>query len=257
MSQDAFGRIGFFEDFQGLEDPSTNTITENTSERLNDMLMIPVSGNETWSHLVDESGGVSAFKGDAAGAGDGIALCSSPMQPSGNGAISMGVRFKYSAVTDMLLFVGWVETVDTDSVTIPFSLSGTSLTSGSVGQCVGLYYDTAANTDDWRMMGSSDGTPFTTALGTLGTRATSTPVLDEYMVIRVEIDPDGLARCYYGDSSTDIHGTGLNLVDTLPAGNLDEDAVYHPLAVLLAVSTGQPTTDVDYFWAKGNRDWTV
>jgi hypothetical protein len=179
------------------------------------------------------------------------------MIPSKNGTINMGVRFKYSAVTDMQLFVGWTETVDTDSVTIPFSLNGTSLTSNSVGQCVGMYYDTTATVDDWRMHGSSDSAEFTGALGALGTRATSTPVLDEFMVVRVEIDPDGTARCYYGDSSTDTRGTGLNLVDTLPAGNLDADAVYHPLAVLLAASTGQPTTDVDYFWGKGNRDWTV
>ena len=256
MSQDAFGRIGFFEDFVGLEDPSGVTLTENTSVRFNDIILVPVSGNVAFTHLVDEGGGVASFSG-AGGAGDGIGLVSSPMIPSKNGAISMGVRFKYSAVTDILAFVGWTETVDTDSITIPFSLSGGSLTSNSVGQCVGLYYDTAATTDDWRMHGSSDSTEFTTALGALGTRAYSTPVLDEYMVVRVEIDPDGLARCYYGDSSTDIHGTGLDLVDTLPAGNLDPDAVYHPLVVLLPVSTGNPSMEVDYFWGKGSRDWTV
>ena len=178
------------------------------------------------------------------------------MQPSGNGTICMGVRFKYSAVTDILAFVGWCETVDTDSITIPFSLSGTTLTSNSVGQCVGMYYDTAADTDDWRMHGSSDSAEFTGALGALGTRASSTPVLDEFMVIRVEIDPDGTARCYYGDSSTDTRGTGLNLVDTLPSSNLDADAVYHPLVVLQPDSTGNPSIEVDYISGKVNRDCT-
>ena len=256
MSQDAFGRIGFFEDFVGLEDPSGVTLTENTSVRFNDIILIPVDGNVAFTHLVDEGGGVASFSG-ASGAGDGVGLVSSPMQPSGNGTICMGVRFKYSAVTDIQAFVGWQETVDTDAPVTAFTLSGTTLTSNSAGQVVGLYYDTTANVDDWRMHGASDSTEFTTALGALGTRANSIPVLDEYMVIRVEIDPDGLARCYYGDSSTDTRGTGLNLVDTLPAGNLDADALYHPIVMLLAASSGDPSFEVDYFWGKGNRDWTV
>ncbi len=256
MSQDAFGHIGFFEDFQALTDDDDQTISDATPVRWNDVLIVPIAADVAQNVLVDESGGVITFSAGTT-AGDGVCLIGVPMQPSGNGTISMGVRFKYSAVTDMQIFVGWQETADRDETVKAFTLSTTTLTANSVGQVVGMYYDTAADTDDWRMMGASDGSAFTTELGALGTRAQSTPVLDEWMVVRVEIDASGRARCFYGDSSTDVTGTGLNRVDSLAAGSLDEDAVYHPVVMLAKASTGDPDMEADYFWAKGHRDWAV
>lgn len=256
MSQDEFGRIGFFEDFQGLTDDDDQTLTSGTPVRWKDVLMVPISGNVTQNVVVDEGGGVISFSG-AGAAADGIALISAPMQPSGNGTIRMGARFKLSAVTDMRVFCGFQETCDRDATVNPFTLNGTTLTANNGGQAFGIYYDTQATVDDFRVMGSSDGTAFTTPLGTIGVRAYSTPVLDEYMVVRVEIDPNGVARVFYGDSSTDLTGTGLNLVKTLAKDILDEDALYHPHLHIVAQSTGNPTFEVDYFWAKGNRDWNV
>lgn len=256
MSRDAFGRIGCFEDFQGLEDPDGVTITNTASVRWNDVLLIPVSGNVALTNIVTEGGGVIAFVG-AGSAADGVAICSSPMQPSGDGTIRMGARFQTSAVTTLQMFVGWQETLDTDAATNPFTLSSTTLTANDVGQCVGLYFDTTASTDDWRMQGSSDGTAFTAALDTLGARAYAAPAASSWMVARVEIDPDGTARCYYGDVGNDPSGGGPKLIGTLAKDNLDEDALYHPVIHLIDPGTTDPTWNVDYFYAKGNRDWTV
>ena len=255
MSYDEFGRIGFFEDFQGLTDDDDITLSDATPVRWNDVLLIPISGDVAQNVLVTDGGGIVTFNGDGS-AGDGICLTSAPMQPSGNGPLRMSARFKLTAVTDMRLFVGWQETVDRDETVAPFSLSGTTLTDNAVGQVFGLYYDTGADTDDWRAAGASDGSIFTDS-SSPGIRANSTPVADEWMIAKVEIDPDGTARAWYGDSSLDNPSVSMNLIDTLPSGNLDVDAFYHPILFMVAVSTGDPTFKVDYITARGNRDWTV
>ena len=256
MSQDAFGRIGFFEDFLSMPDDSGLTIDTDIGVAINDYRVIPQSGHVTMDTVVTRGGGVATFSG-AGGANDGLVLASSPMSPSVNGTIRMGVRFESDDLTTMQMFIGWQETVDRDEATIAFTLNGTTLSSGSVGQVFGLYYDTTAGTDDWRMMGASDGTAFTTAISTLGTRANATLVADQMMIARIEIDPDGTARAYYGDASTDVTGTGMNLVGTLPSGSLDATAFYHPIVFLIDPSNNDPLWSVDYFYARGNRDWTV
>ena len=103
--QDAFGKIGFFEDFQGLTDDDDITLTSGTPVQWNDVLMVPVSGHVTQNVVVDEGGGVASFSG-AGAAADGIALISAPMQPSGNGAIIVVGRWKVSAATDYRCFFG-------------------------------------------------------------------------------------------------------------------------------------------------------
>ncbi len=264
--QDSFGKIGFFEDFQGLTDDDNITLTGGTPVQWNSVLMVPISGDVAQNVVVDEGGGVVSFSG-AAQAADGIALLSAPMQPSGNGTIVVVGRWKASAVTDYRVFFGWQETCDRDATVNPFTLSSTTLTANNGGQVVGLYYDTQASTDGFRFMASSDGTAATTAaldqaregsttLGALGILAGDTLVADKFIVARVEIDPDGTARGYLGTTGMG-NQNGLTLVATLAEGALDPDALYHPHMHLAEQSTGDPTHEVDYFGATGNRDWTA
>ena len=263
--QDGFGKIGFFEDFQGLTDDDDITLTSGTPARWKDVLMVPISGNVAQNVVVNEGGGVISFSG-AAQAADGIALLSAPMQPSGNGTIVVVGRWKASAVTDYRVFFGWQETCDRDTTVNPFTLNGTTLTDNDGGQVVGLYYDSQATVDGMRFMSSSDGTADTTAactsrtgattLGTLGILAGETLAADSWIVARVEIDPDGTARGYLGAAGS-ANQNGLTLVATLKAGTLDKDALYHPHMHLAEQSTGDPTHEVDYFGARGHRDWTA
>ena len=257
MSQDVFSKIGFFEDFLGMEDDGGRTLSDATSVQYNSLLLVPISGDVNMDSTVDEPGGVVAFSG-AAGAGDGIALLSSPFCPA-DGPISMGIRFKYSAVTDMRAFIGFIQTADRDETLNPATLSGTTLTVNNTGETFGFYIDTGATTDDWRVI-SHNGTAIDTAtgMGTLGVRANSTPAADSWIVMRVEIDPNGAARAYLGDSSVDPAHTGPKLIYSLASGFLSVAAttMYHPFAFLGANSTGDPTTEVDYFWGTASRDWT-
>ncbi len=262
--QDGFGKIGFFEDFQGLTDDDDITLSDAAPIQWNQVLMVPISGDVAQNVVVDESGGVVSFSG-AAGAADGIALLSAPMQPSGNGTLVVVGRWKASAVTDYRVFFGWQETADRDETVNPFTLSGTTLTDNNGGQVVGFYFDSQATVDGFRFMSSSDGTADTTAactsrtgattLGTLGILAGETLAADSWIVARVEIDPDGAARGYLGAAGS-ANQNGLTLVCSLDAGTLDADALYHPHMHLAEQSTGDPTHEVDYFGATGNRDWT-
>lgn len=263
--QEAFGKIGFFEDFQAVKLAVTiDDITVGT--RYNDVTIIAISGAVAPTYTVDESGGVSGFSG-ASGAGDGVAITSSPMVPSSNGTIVVVARWKVSSASDYRFFLGWQETVNLAEAVNPFTLNGTGLTANSAGQVVGFYYDTQASVDGFRLMAASDGTEATSAalsysrtgattLGSLGILCGETLTADKWVVARVEIDPSGQVRAYLGDETMG-NTTGLTHIATIKSGAIDEDAVYFPMIQMLEQSSGDPTHEIDYFGATGNRDWTL
>ncbi len=261
--QDQFGRIGFFEDFLGIA--AAATISDATAgTRYNDVCLVAISGDVAMDHTVDEAGGVVSFSG-AAGAGDGVALIGSPLRPSTNGTIVTGGRFKASAVTDYRVFVGFASTASLSETVNPFTLSGTTLTANNAGEAVGFYYDTQATTDDMRFMSSTAGVADTTAtvydqygtkttLGSLGLRCNATIAADTYMVYRIEIDNDGTVRGWFGDESMGRNKAPIR-IGTLAAGTMTTTSHYFPLMFLAEQSTGDPTHEVDYFYAFGSRDW--
>ena len=241
------------------------TLSDATAgTRFNDITLVAISGDVAMDHTVDEAGGVASFSG-AAGAGDGIALIGGPFRPSTNGTIVTGGRFKASAVTDYRVFAGFASTASLSETVNPFTLSGTTLTANNAGEAVGFYYDTQATTDDLRLMSSTAGTADTTAvaydqygtkttLGSLGLRANATIAADTYIVYRIEIDNDGTARGWIGDESM-ARNKGLVRIGTIAPGVLSTTAHYFPLLFLAEQSTGDPTHEVDYFYARGFRDW--
>lgn len=258
MAQGGHGIIRVFEDFQSA---IAQTLSDATEYRHNDVRLAAISGNVAMDIDVTAPNGIATFSG-AAGATDGIAIYSMPFQPSTQGTISMEVRFKLSALTSWGGFIGWQETVSVAEPVNPFTLSGTTLTSNNGGNAFGLYYDTAATTDDWRVHASLDGTELTTAiglngtaLGALGTRVNATPAAASWMYARVEIDPDGAGRVFYGDVSIDPSNTGPKLVGTVAAGTIDQTALLHPIAILVDPSTNDPLWSVDFFGASAGRSW--
>lgn len=263
--QDSFGKIGFFEDFAGVG--AAATISDATAgTRWNDITIIAVSGDVAMDHTVDESGGVASFSG-AAGAADGVVLTSSPMIPASNGTIVTVGRAKVSAATDYRFFAGWQQTVSLSEAVNPYTLSGTTLTANAAGEVVGFYYDTQATTDDFRFMAGANSAASTSAalsyalsgattLGSLGIRCNATLTADRWFAWRVEIDPDGTARGYFGDA-TMAKVNGLTHIATLKAGDLTTTVAYFPIVQLLEQSTGDPTHECDYFGATGNRTWAA
>lgn len=261
--QGSRGKIGVFEDFQGVG--AASTLTDATAgTRWNDLTLVAISGDVAVTHTVDESGGVIAFSG-AGAAADGVAILTSPMVPTSNGTMVVEVRLKSSVVTDCRIFVGFQQTVSLSETVNPFTLSGTTLTANAAGEVVGIYFDAEATTDDFRFMAGSNSSASTaaaldyalggqTTLGSLGVRANATVTADRWAILRVEVDSDGTARGYVGDE-TMANTSGMTHIATLKAGDLSTTVAYFPIAVLAAHSTGDPLYEVDYFLAQGNRDW--
>lgn len=265
MIQGSRGKLRVFEDFTGIG--AASTLTDATAgTRWNDLCMIAVSGDVAVTHTVDEGGGVIAFSG-AAGAGDGVAIVTSPIIPSGNGTSIIEVRAKVSAATDYRFFCGFQQTVSLSETVNPFTLSGTTLTANAAGEVVGFYYDTGATVDDFRFMAGSNSAASTaaaldyalggaTTLGALGVRCNATLTADRWFVCRVELDADGTARGYFGDE-TMANVNGLTHIATLKAGDLNTTVAYFPIVQLLEESTGDPTHELDYFLFEANRDWAA
>lgn len=249
------GRIGFCEDFLGLTDDDNVTVSDTVPTRWNNVAIAAISGAVDQNVVVDEGNGVISLSG-AGAAGDGAAIFSAPMAPDVNGPLRMAARFKTSSASDFQAYVGFQETVDRDEPVRAFELSGTTLTDNNVGQAIGIYFDSAADTDDWRAAGSNDGTIFS-ATSSPGIRANTTLEADSWIVVEVEVEPDGSARVWMGDNNLgkmtliDDDGDGF----TLPKGNLDESAFLHPILLFMAESTGDPTLEVDYFEVSASRDW--
>ena len=270
--QSVFGKIRVFEDFLGIG--ATASLADATAgTRFNDLCLVAISGQTEIDWTVDESGGVVNFTG-AGGAADGIAILGAPMQPSTNGTVVFEARYKMGSATDMRVFMGWQETASLSETVNPYTLSGTTLTSNAAGNVVGFYADTQATTDDFRFMAGTNSAAATsgavsvgaavknltgqatTTLGALGVRSGVTYTADSWYISRVEIDPDGGARGYFGHS-TMANQKGLSLIATLAPGVISKTALYFPHLHLAAQSTGDPLIEVDYFGFTGNRDWAA
>lgn len=263
--QSTYGKLAFNEDFLGIG--ATAAIADATAgTRYNDIGLIAISGQTDLDYTVDEPNGVISFTG-AGGAADGIVLYSAPMRPDRNGTIWMESRFKNASATDWRAFIGFQSTLNQAEAVNPFTLSGTTLTANNAGEAVGFYTDTTATTDDFRFMSSTAGVADTTAalsyalaghsgltLGALGVRANATLTADSYYIARVEMDPDGAVRGYFGHESM-ANTTGLTLVASLKAGPMTITSLYFPVVHLLAASTGDPLAECDYFRGGGNRWW--
>ena len=112
-------------------------------------------------------------------------------------------------------------------------------------------------------MSSSAGAADTTAinadtgsaLGSLGVRANGTVTVDSWQYGRVEIDPDGGVRAYYGDVGNDPNNTGPKRVASLKTGVVSATAALHPMLLLACHSTGDPLFHVDFVRVTANRDW--
>lgn len=260
--QSTYGKLSFNEDFLGIG--ATAQLADATAgTRYNDVGLVAVSGTLDFDYTVDEPNGVISFNG-AGGAGDGGSIYSAPMRPDRNGTIWVEARFKLASASDARAFLGFQSTFNQAEPVIPFTLSGTTLTANNSGEAVGFYIDAGATTDDARFLSSSAGTADLTAaydytlngqtVGTLGIRANMTLTADSYMIARVEVDPDGTARGYFGHE-TMRDTLGLTLVATLRRGTLTTTSLYFPHLFVGATSTGDPVHEIDYFRGGGNRYW--
>lgn len=141
-----------------------------------------------------------------------------------DGTITFEAKIKLSRLSYITAFIGLTDTLVTTTLELPFSLSGTSLTSNAT-DAVGFLWDPAATNDYWQCVGVADDTDADILNSAVA------PVADTYVTLKVVVATDGSARFF-------VNGT---LIGTL-AGACSPDVDLVPVIVACASSSYEGTT---------------
>lgn len=150
------------------------------------------------------------------------------------GGLAFEARLLMSAITDVVVYVGLTDQVS--ALEMPFTLSGTTLTSNATN-AVGVLFDTAATTDDWWLVGVAadvDATQQDTAVA---------PVAATMETWRIEITTAGVATFYRNGSAI---GTALS-------GAVSASAQLTPVVAAFARGAASRTVDVDFISVQAQR----
>lgn len=268
MSQGSIGTLRIFEDFLSFGDADVEevAIADGAPERIG---QVTVGGNDdalTLAATVDEPGGVLSITNDS-GTGDlGWAMYCSPFVPN-DGGVAFEVRLKFTDISETNFFIGFVETfpnTDPDNI-VPYTISGTTISVVNFGVTAGVFCDHNADNEDFYFAAAQDtvaasGIDLTnpaTGGGSAGADLSGTGGNNEWIVFRVEIEDDGTAYGYVGSSLNNATSTGFRLIGQTDRGALDNTAVVFPVVLVDNNGSSAMTTEVDYFMAKGGRNWAV
>lgn len=243
MPQGSFGEIRSFTDFQGGQ----GDLTWGTGEvDLADGIGM-VSVNEgTLNQVTDESGGVLQFLTDT-GDNDNVAIYAGPFDPS-KGAVTVEARFKIAdSITLAAVFCGITETLALDTPVMPAEFTTSTMTYNGSGGMLGLVWDPDATTNAWKAACGDGGAVSNSAnYGANGTDATDAMVLNEFDIVKVVLHPGGGGEVWHDEELVASGDTGLTTTDLFYAVLMCENR-----------SAAAEEFEVDYFGAKGIRDWTV
>ena len=243
MPQGSFGEVRAFNDFGG----AMGDITWAAGQVDLGGGVGMVSVNEgTINELSDESGGVVQFLTDT-GDNDNICLLAGPFDPS-KGPLTCEYRFKVSgAVARSAIFAGFSETMALGTPVMPAEFSTATMTYNGSGGLLGMVWDPNATTNKWKAVCGDGGAVSGSAnYGANGTNATDAMVVDEFDIVRVNLFPSGFAEVWHDEELVASGQTGLTATDLFYAVLLHENR-----------TSANEEFEVDYFYAKGVRDWTV
>lgn len=250
--QSGHGRIEVFEDFLGPESQLASTATPSsaTGALLNFGALV-VRGdavNDADAGIVpvaDALSGVGRFtspnnsEGDAVYLGTEVCLSVVKMAP-----IILECRVEMQALDDRRFYMGLCGSYnDAQTDVCEDNGSGTIALTES-NQCGFLYDVGLTESVKWYM-------PFKggTATGVLDASeivSSVTPVLQEFDILRLEVDPNGTARWF-------ING----VLEQTVSGAISTTVVHAALIGSITATGTMATADVDYFYISANRDWTV
>ena len=251
MPRGNFGEIRAFNDFTGTYE--TVTWDAATVELGGGWGLYSVNEG-TINDVKDEEGGIIQLITDTAD-NDNCALVAGPFKPSNGGAV-MEARFKVADDLVVGIFAGFSETMVVATPVMPAEYATATMTINGTGGVAGLQYDNDGTTDFFRAA-SGDGGAVTgtnkdgTAL-TATTLTTSPQVVtnDKFVVVRVEISPNGRIDTYLSADKE------LTLVDSITGGITASD-VFHACLMLENRQGAAKEFEVDYVYARGFRDWTA
>jgi len=137
------------------------------------------------------NGVVSMIAGDDAGAtmalnGTQLDQGSLKWQPI-SGGLEMTFRVYMGSISNVAWFIGMTD--QASALEMPFTISGTSLTSNAT-DAVGILFDTDATTDNWKLVGVANN--IDAAVQDAGVA----PVAGTYEIWKIQITTAGVAKFY-------------------------------------------------------------
>ena len=243
MPQTGMKELVVWNDFLGsLEDLTW----ASTSVDLGGGVAVCSVNEGTMNDVVDESGGIQQFLTDT-GDNDNVALFGGVFDPS-TGPVEMEARFKIAdTITACAVYVGFTETLAKGTPVMPAEFDTATMTYNGSGGMVGLQWDSDASTNGWRALSGDGGAVSgSSAFGANGTVAAEAMIVDKYDIVRVILYPSGYAEVWHDEELVVGGATGLTASDLFYAVLMCENR-----------SGAAIEFEVDYFYAKGQRDFTV
>ena len=268
MTQGTYGELRTWEDFTfGDIGITADAIADTAPEWVG---QVSIGGNDTALTLlatVDEPGGVLSIDVTDNTADDGLAVYAAPVVPADGGAI-FEVRCKVNDISATNFYMGFMESLtptDPDQGE-PFTMATTTITVVNLGVTAFVFVDHNATNEDWHFAAAQD------AAGAAGVDLTDPGIFagragadlsgatgdDQWIIFRVEIEPDGTAFGYVGSSHIDADAPeGLQLIGQTERGALDATALVFPVLMMNNNGGTGITGELDYFSVRTGRDWTV
>jgi hypothetical protein len=259
MAQGSYGKVTFFNDFNGLPDQIAG-VPDATGEYLGGGVGLIGVNEGVLTSTVDEPGGVLSITTDT-GDNDNHAIFSAGYKPA-DGGMWMEARLKLGSVAAVktACWVGFTETLSLATPVMPAETATVTTTYNGSGGMVGFGLDTDATTIAWRFMAGDGAAALATesAAGVTGgaigiTVNVDTITADRWYLFRVEVDPNGLARGYFGDIGAD---RALAYVAKTTAA-LGTGDTFHAVAIVENRDANAEVMEVDYFGGEGYRDWAA
>lgn len=181
--------------------------------------------------LASQAGGVARMT-TGADAGATMALNGTQLHSDLNwsgaqGGLSFEIKVKLDAITAVALFVGLTDQIA--ALEMPFTLGAGDVLTSNATNAVGVLFDTAADTDNWWLVGVAadvDATKQNTAVA---------PVASTYETWRIEISAIGTATFYR-------NGTAIG---TAMTGALTPAAALTPVVAAFARGAASRNIDLD------------
>ena len=246
MPQSEYGVIEVWDDFLGPDNDLTWGLGTVKVGNLG-FVSVNASGSNlgTFEWTVDEPGGIVAITTHATD-NDNAALMAGTFRPA-DGGIIMEARFKQADVTTGAIYCGFTETLNLATPVMPAEFATATMSYNGSGGMVGCVWDPDATTNRWKALAGDGGSVSSNASANgEDDNASGDAVNDQWEIVRVEIGPDATARIYHDEI----------LIDTIASAITAGDKFY---AVLMIEnrSAAANTLEVDYFHARGYRDWSV
>lgn len=220
--------VTFFEDFLGDLIPDRFSGAKGSDAQA--VLPTVVVGGE--------NGIIRLTTGDAGTgtAADASSLTMGTNWVPNNGGLYIETSLKInSAITNVCLNFGFTDTVSTSTLEMPFTISGTTITSAAA-DAVCFVYDTAQTNDFFHLQGVKADTD--TAINNSGVA----PVADTFITLAIAVDSSGSATFY-------INGVAYGSV----ANAVTASTNLTPIIAAEARTTTSKVVDIDYLYITSLR----